>query len=45
MEYADLIWNEEKECWICSGCGAEYRYPKNLKPKPSYCMKCKVEWM
>lgn len=33
MKYADLIWNEERECWICSGCGAEYPYPKKFKTK------------
>lgn len=45
MEFAKLIWGKEKECWVCTNCQAEYRYPENLKPKPSYCMKCKVEWL
>lgn len=45
MEYTDLIWNEEKKRWICNGCDAEYYYPQNSKPRPSYCMKCKIEWL
>lgn len=44
MEFAELIWNKEKECWICTGCGAEYHYPQNSKPKINYCMRCKKEW-
>lgn len=45
MEFAKLIWDKGKECWVCTNCQAEYHYPENSKPKPSYCMKCKVEWL
>ena len=44
MKNSKLIWDEEKEYWYCSNCGAIYHQPQNWKPNIAYCMKCKIIW-
>ena len=44
MKIHYLFFDQKKEVWICSCCGAEYHRPKSHKPSPDYCMKCHAKW-
>lgn len=47
MENCALKYDWINECWICTGCGAQYKTSYFNKPLPStgICMKCRRAWV
>lgn len=40
-----LHYDNNKSKWVCPYCGAGYGHDYESKPQPTYCMKCKGEWL